>query len=76
MKLVIAGSYDEFRRDFRYSYTDYKYLATLPQDLRGRECTTLVLSGTYYKRKDFTEHEEEIRTYCRVHSILVKRANS
>ncbi len=73
MKLVIAGSYDEFHRDFRCSHKDYKYLATLPQDLRGHECTTLILSGTYYKRKDFARHEEDIYTYCRAHNILIKR---
>lgn len=75
MKLVIAGSYAEFRREFSCSHRDYKYLAVLPDDLRGREHTTLILSGTYYNRKDYLDNESEIHEYCARHFISIKRKN-
>lgn len=72
--LVIAGSYDQFRYRFKASYEDHKYLAVLPDDLRGEENSALILCGTYRLRKDYVDNEEEeILEYCRRHSISIKR---
>ena len=66
MAVVIAGNVGEFHS--RYDHR-FKYLANLPEDLRGRADTTLFLYGSYYKRNDFDR--ELIEEYCKRHDIVI-----
>ena len=66
--LVIAESYYLFRMSGLPQY--HKYLARLPEDIRGLANCTLVLLGEYWKRKDW---DDQILDYCNRHSIEVTR---
>jgi len=65
---VIAESFSHFRYSSLSQY--YKYLAMLPQDIRGRADCTLVLLGRYWRRKDWSD---EVLDYCHKHNIEVIR---
>ena len=68
--LVIAGNYCEFMALSKDNQNgEFIYLSRLPDDIRGRANTELILTGTYYNRKDFDE--SRIRTYCTRHFIKI-----
>ena len=70
-ELVVAGSYNQFRTLARDTWKDYVYLSLLPEQIRGRQNTTLILTGTWYQRKDWNDWEEDIRAYCLSHNIKI-----
>ena len=72
MNLAIAENYSQFRAIVKDKWSQFKYLGSLPEDIRGRANCTLYLMGRWYARRDFTRHEDSIRCYCAVHSITIE----
>lgn len=70
-QLILAGSYDEYRRMLASHLPESKYIGRLPEGIRGLSDTSIYLLGTYYMRKDFTKHWDEVAVYCKVHNISI-----
>ena len=70
-QLILAGSYDEYRRMLVGHLPESKYLTRLPEDIRGMSDTNLWLLGTYFTRADFYNCWDEIVVYCKAHNIAI-----
>ena len=66
--IVIAESFDVFMRSRLPRY--WKYIARLPQDIRGYQNCTLILYGRYWRCKGWSY---EVIDYCRSHNIEIIR---
>ena len=71
IKLAIAENYGQFRNLVGAFYKEYKYLARLPDDLRGLQNCELHLIGRYAWRDDYYNNQYEIEVYCAIHNIKI-----
>jgi len=66
-QLVLAGSYEQYRREFESHLKDTIYLPKL-EDVRGRSDTCVHMIGTYYD-SHMKEDWNHFYEYCARHNI-------